>query len=195
MKALLLFALLLLPATAGTEAPGKTEGSTVAPLLIEVYSDFQCPGCKKFHEAGLQALIKDYVVTGKAYLVHREFPLPMHPYGRTAALWATAAARIGKYTEVCNSLFAKQADWSANGNVEKAACAPLNPEQAKKMKALVKDATVAAEVQRDVDRGVGAGLNGTPRLVLTHKSRRYAPVEANTSYNLLRQLLDGILKN
>jgi hypothetical protein len=32
-------------------------------------------------------------------------------------------------------------------------------------------------------------------LAVTHKARRYAPVSANTNYNLLRQLLDGILKN
>jgi protein-disulfide isomerase len=195
MKTLLLFAALLLPAMAGTESAGKTEGSASAPLTIELYSDFQCPGCKGFHERTLSTLIKDYVVTGKAKLVYREFPMPAHQYARTAALYATAAARIGKYADVCNSLFAKQTQWAATGKVDEAACAALAPDVAKKLRALVKDPAVAADVQRDMDRGVAGGVNGTPMLAVTHKARRYAPVSANTNYNLLRQLLDGILKN
>jgi hypothetical protein len=38
---------------------------------------------------------KDYVATGEVYLIRHEFPLPQHAYGRLAALYATAAARLG----------------------------------------------------------------------------------------------------
>lgn len=172
---------------------GKTEGISVAPLMIEVFSDFQCPGCKAFHENTLPSLMRDYVVSGKAYLVHREFPLPMHAHAKEAAQYATAAARIGKYAEVCNSLFAKQTEWSNNGKVADVACAPLTPVQAKKVREMVKDPAIAAEIQRDIDMGRSAKVDSTPTLVVTHKLKRY-PVSATASYGLIRQLLDGFLK-
>jgi protein-disulfide isomerase len=192
MKSLFLFSLLLFPAVAGTESPGKTEGAAVAPLIVEVYSDFQCPSCKNFHDMTLPSLLRDYVATGKAFLIYREFPLPMHAYSREAAKYATAAGRIGKYADVCNALFAKQVEWSANGKVADVACSPLNPVQAKKVREMVKDPSIVTEIDRDVNMGRSAKVDSTPTLVVTHKLKRY-PVSANTNYNLLRQLLDGLL--
>jgi protein-disulfide isomerase len=192
MKPLLLFALLLFPAAAGTESTGKTEGAAVAPLILELYSDFQCPSCKVFHDTTLPSLLRDYVTSGKAYLIHREFPLPMHAYAKEAARYATAAGRLGKYTDVCNALFAKQAEWSANGKVAEAACAPLTPAQAKKLREIAHDPSIATEIDRDVTFAREAKVDSTPTLVVTRKLKRY-PVSATTNYNLLRQLLDGLL--
>src|SRR5215475_850941 len=81
---------------------GKTMGNPSAPILLELYSDFMCPHCKHLHEDILPAIIVDFVKSGKAYLVFREFPLniPQHVYSRPAANYATAAARIGKYEAV-----------------------------------------------------------------------------------------------
>jgi protein-disulfide isomerase len=162
-------------------------------MILEVYSDFQCPACKNFHETILPGLIRDYVQSGKAYLVHREFPLPMHAHAREAARLATAAAKIGKYSVVCNSLFAKQNEWAANGKVLDAACAPLDAESAKKLRAMAKDPAIEAEVKRDQDRGVALGVNRTPLLVVKKDSRQFPPVDANTNYNLLKHLLDVYL--
>src|SRR6202035_5250518 len=93
-------------AATGDSGKGKALGNPAAPLLIEMYSDFQCPHCKHLHETFLPGLIKDYVNTGKAYLVCREFPLPgFGPRSREAAADATSAARIGKYQQVADALF------------------------------------------------------------------------------------------
>src|SRR6266496_4655156 len=77
---------------------GKITGNPSAPIRIEIFSDFQCPACKLLHDQLLPALTKDYVMSGKVYVVNHEFPLPMHPYSREAAQYATAAARFGIYS-------------------------------------------------------------------------------------------------
>src|SRR6266849_8632953 len=120
-----IFALLfaaLLPSMASAQLAAdkaKTLGSPSAPIMIELYSDFMCPHCKHLHEDILPAMILDYVNSGKAYLIFREFPLaiPQHVYSRPAANFATAAARIGKYQAVSDVLFKNQVAWSANGKV------------------------------------------------------------------------------
>src|SRR5579863_1068680 len=110
MKLSVLALLLLLPclAAAPDNIRGNAFGSPTAPIVIEVFSDFQCPACKRLHDEELPMLMKDYVMTGKVYLVYRYFPLPMHNYGRVAAEAVCACAQFGKYEAAANVLFARQ---------------------------------------------------------------------------------------
>lgn len=132
---------------------GRTFGMAVAPVIIEVYSDFQCPACKALHEQTLKPVMENYVRKGRVYMVHRAFPLPMHAHARQAAGFACAADRVGKYEQVCDALFAQQASWSASGNVESAVAAVLTPTEMKQVRALIKDPAIQAEIQKDIDLG------------------------------------------
>ena len=109
MKILALSLVALLPClAAGPDSEkGRTMGNPAAPMLFEIYSDFSCPACKHLHDFVLPSIVRDYVRTGKAYLIFREFPLniPAHKYSRPAAALAVAAARIGKYQTVSDALF------------------------------------------------------------------------------------------
>ena len=112
MKLYLLALALLVCALAAAPVAfhGNSLGNPKAPVTIEVFSDFQCPACKRFHDEELPLLVKEYVDTGKAYLVFRYFPLPQHTYGRKAAELVCACAQIGKYEPAADILFAKQAE-------------------------------------------------------------------------------------
>ena len=174
---------------------GKTSGNPSAPILLEVYSDFMCPHCKAFHETMLPNLIKDYVTTGKAYLVNREYPLniPQHVYSRQAAEYATAAARVGKYQAVSDALFRSQASWGMTGKVWETVAGALSPDEQKKVQALAADPAVKAEVQRDVDAAQKARLSQTPTLLITHRLKQQ-PWTFFDDYTLLRGYLDDLLK-
>jgi protein-disulfide isomerase len=186
-------ALTLITARADAPAPpGKTIGMPIAPMVLEIYSDYECPACKVFHDRMLPSLISDFVTNGKIYLVYRDFPMPMHRYAKQAATYACAAARIGKYVEVGNALFAKQEEWAKSGKVEEAACAALTPPQAQKLRAMVKEPAVASDLQHDMQLGQAMGVNGTPTLVVTHKQKRF-PLPSSNNYNLLRQVLSDLL--
>src|SRR5262252_7832037 len=95
MRTLAILIAAVLPCLAATPDvdKGKTMGNPSAPITLELYSDFMCPHCKHLHEDILPAIIVDYVNTGKACLVFREYPLaiPQHVYSRPAAIFATAA--------------------------------------------------------------------------------------------------------
>jgi len=180
-----------LMAWAATPDP-KAVGSSSAPITIEVFSDFQCPHCKTLHDQTLGPLQKDYVSTGKVYLIHREFPLPGHPYARLAASYATAAARVGKYEEVADRLWLHQTEWSVSGKVDETACRGLTPAEAKTVRALANDKSVAAEIERDIALGQKIEIRQTPTMLIRHGSSAY-PWPGAVNYDLLRSYLDGQL--
>ena len=131
----------------------KTLGNPWAPVCMEVFSDFECPGCKAFHETVLPLLVRDYVNTGKVYVINHEFPLPMHPYSREAANDATAAAQVGKYQQVADALFANQASWHTSGKVWDTVAGVLTAAEQKKVKELAMAPATLAQVQQDIDLG------------------------------------------
>src|ERR1017187_4184375 len=98
---------------------GKSMGSPAAPMRMDLFDDFTCPRCKVFHEQLLPKIMADYVTPGKAYLVFHEFTLtgPGHEHSKTASLYAAAAARVGKYPQVCDALFQTQSSWAISGKV------------------------------------------------------------------------------
>ena len=197
MKLLALALAALMPCfAAGPDADkNKTLGNPGAPLMFEIYSDFMCPHCKTLHENILPAIVKDYVTSGKAYLIFREFPLniPQHVYSRPAAALAVAAARIGKYQIVSDALFKTQQSWSTTGKYWEVVAAVLTPDEQKKVQALANDPAVLAEVQRDVDRGTQAMVNQTPTLMITYKLKQQ-PWAQWADYSLFRSYVDGLLK-
>jgi protein-disulfide isomerase len=174
----------------------KAEGSPTAPVIMEVFASFDCPHCREFEETTLPLVERDFVNSGKVYLVHREFPLggPYHPYAREAADYAVAAARIGRYDQVSKALFRNQATWAINGKVWETVASVLTPTEQKRVQALAKEPSVTGEVERDYQEGVALGVNATPTVCVTHGSQRF-PIEAqNLNYGFLKGLLDSMAK-
>jgi protein-disulfide isomerase len=180
-------------AAAGDIDKNKTVGDPAAPVTIQLFSDFECPVCKLFHDQTLPSLMKDYVFTGKVYLVYRDFPLNIHKYSRVAAGYATAAAQVGLYQSVADALFRDQAAWTANGKVWDSAASVLTPAQRTKVKALADTASVFGEIQRDLDAGAAASVNSTPTLVISRGDKRY-PVSGTLNYLLVKRLIDDLAK-
>ena len=92
-------------------------GNPAAPLRMDLFGDFTCSHCKKFHEQILPRIMADYVTPGKAYLVFHEFTLTGqgHEHSKTASMYAAAAARVGKYQQVADALFLTQSSWAMSG--------------------------------------------------------------------------------
>jgi protein-disulfide isomerase len=185
----------LLPAMAASPDidPGKAIGNPSAPVTMQVFSDYECPACKAFHDQTLPEIVRDYVTTGKVYVVYRDFPLPMHQYSRQAANYACAAAHLQLFQPVAEALFHNQAYWSASGRVWEYVASVLTERQQKEVQALAKRPEVSAEIQRDLDAGHGEAVNSTPTLIVSRGAKKY-PVSGSLNYMLLRQLLNDIAK-
>jgi protein-disulfide isomerase len=172
--------------------PHKAFGSKNAPVTMEVYSDFQCPACKQLYKTTNQQLIDNYVNSSKVYLVHRDFPLPMHAYSRVAASYARAAAHIGKNEPVEQALFQNQEKWEANGDVKGIVASVLNPADMKKVQALVDGKTLEPLIEKDKQLGQLVPINQTPTTVFHCKGQTY-PYVGVMSYDILKQFLDQLL--
>lgn len=195
MKLYAALLLVLLPCLAAIPEVDKNKalGSPTAPVRLEVFSDFTCPHCRHFHEEVLPQLMKDYVVNGKMYIVDRAFPLQGHNFTREAFGYSVAAARIGKYQQVADALYAQQANWAVNGNVWGVVASALpSPADQKKVQELSKDAGVQAEIEAEFREGVDSGINQTPTLILTAGGKRF-PLPPAPDYRLLKSMIDGLL--
>lgn len=187
------------PATPQTSAsvadidPHEALGSKTAPVVIEVFSDFQCPACKSLYDATNRQLMDNYVNTGKVYLIHRDFPLPMHAHSKVAAQYSRAAAQIGKFEAVEEVLFQNQDKWEASGDVDGTVAKVLSPAEMTKVRALVKSGAVDAGITKDQAIGNNTyRVNQTPTTVF-HANGQTFPYAGVMSWDILKQFLDQLL--
>jgi protein-disulfide isomerase len=154
------------------DAPnGKVVGNQAAPIRLEIFSDFSCPGCKAFHDNVLPIVMREFVDKGQAFLVFRDFvlpPSPGHMFSPVAARYAVAANKIGKYRAVADALFASQASWALSGKVWEAVAPVLTPAEQKQVEAIAKEQRIADEVNWDTQAGQRAGLRTTPTVGINY---------------------------
>ena len=173
--------------------PSKAMGSKNATVTMEVFSDFQCPACKQLFTSTMQRVANDYVNTGKIYLVHRDFPLPMHAYSRVAASYSRAAAHIGKDDVVEVALFQNQEKWEASGDVKGTVAAVLSPAEMKRVQALVDGKTLEPFIEKDKQLGQVYAINQTPTTWLHTKGGQSFPVVGFVNYDVLKTFLDQLV--
>jgi protein-disulfide isomerase len=134
----------------------------------------------------------NYVSTGKVYLIHRDFPLPMHAHSRVAAQYSRAAAQIGKLEPVEEVLFQNQEKWEQSGDVDGTVANVLSPAEMAKVRALVKGGTLDAAINKDQALGQGYHVNQTPTTIIHSKGQTY-PVVGVVTFDILRSFLDQLL--
>ena len=88
-------------------------GPENAKVTIIEFSDFQCPYCREAHRV-IAELLKTY--PNDLRVVYRDYPLPMHPQARPAAIAAECAAEQNKFWPYHDKLFEDQALGAADLN-------------------------------------------------------------------------------
>jgi protein-disulfide isomerase len=84
-------------------------GNKDSPVLIIEFSDFQCPFCRVFYTEILPQIESEYINTGKAVLIYKEFPLTsIHPGAIFYGLAAKCAQEQGKWREMHDKMFDEQ---------------------------------------------------------------------------------------
>lgn len=108
-------------------------GSPDAPVTILEFASLSCPHCAEFHAETLPALKEQFIDTGRAKLVYRDFPL------NAPALMASQLAHCvpeENFFPVIGMMFSTQAQWLGGSDPEDAliklvAFAGLPPEAAR----------------------------------------------------------------
>ncbi|MEW6569399.1 MAG: thioredoxin domain-containing protein [Chloroflexota bacterium] len=90
---------------ADPSAPGRVLGEAEAPVLIELYEDFQCPACGAFTRSIKPLLVQNFVATGQTRLAFRHFAF-IGPESLRAAEASMCADEQGRFWDYHDLLFA-----------------------------------------------------------------------------------------
>ena len=142
-----------------------------APITIIEFSDYECPFCKRHFTDTFPQLIKNYIDTGKAKLVFRDFPLSFHdPMATKEAVAANCAKEQGgdkKYFEFHDEIF-KRTTSNGNGlNEDKIqAIAKDIGLNTSKFTSCLSNKAMEDEIKKDIADGSAAGASGTPTFLI-----------------------------
>jgi protein-disulfide isomerase len=156
------------PAAKYAPGAGESTGPETAPVVLDVYSDFQCPGCGNFAKSGLPGIVNEFVATGELRIVDHAVDIlgRADPSESTnAAVAATCAGNQGKYWQYHDYLF-----WNQRGENQGAFSAARLAQMADavgvdrgKWDSCIKDDAIKAEIK---GRAKAAAISSTPTFVL-----------------------------
>jgi len=172
------------------------KGRSDAKITIIEFSDFQCPFCARFYQETLPFIDREYIQTGKARLVYRDFPLDtIHKDAQKAAEAAQCAGEQGKFWEMHDKLFENQKALGPNHlkRYAKEIGLPMTS-----FNECLDSGKYAKEVQKDLRDGQEAGVSGTPSFFIgftgPDKTIQGFPLRGAVPYSTFKQTLDRLLE-
>lgn len=198
------------PAIKASDVPAVTaadhilSGTDKAKATMVVYTDFECPFCKRF-EPTVAQLIKDY--GDKLRVVYRHYPLSFHPSAQKAAEAAECAYKQGgdnAFFKYVAAYFAKTDSSGSgvkeDGMVELASTVGLRREEFKQCLASGEMAQKVKDVQAGGDAasakantGGVTGL-GTPSSFIVGANGRAELVAGAYPLEQLKTIIDKYMK-
>lgn len=140
-------------------------------VLIE-YGDFECPGCQSAHPK-IKEVVEAY--NDKLVFIFRNNPLTsIHPNARAGAAAAEAAGLQGKYWEMHDLLYDKQAEWSKS-SVDKRVdilvgyARQIGVKDIEKFKSDMESKPVSDKINFDLALGKKVPVSGTPTILINGK--------------------------
>ncbi len=140
------------------DAPAK--GPQNAPVVLAIFSDFQCPYCARLGPE-LEQVFKKYPKSVK--IVFKNFPLSSHKFAKTAAAAALAAECQGKFWEFHDELFKHYRNLNDQKILEIAKKLGLNEEQFEKDR---QNPLILEKIKGDYEEGQKIGVNGIPAVFM-----------------------------
>jgi protein-disulfide isomerase len=142
-------------------------GPATAPVTLVVFSDFECPYCKRLH-ALLAA--EPLITGGKVRLVFRHMPMQSHKWAQKAAE-AAACAQLQNsdaFWRLHDSLFENQDKITADNAAQKVddLAAHIEPLNIQDFRDCLRRQTSSGMVLRDRQIGTLVGVRATPTMFI-----------------------------
>jgi len=136
-----------------------SKGNPTAPVVMVMFSDFQCPACAATHPL-LEAILNEY--KDKVRFVVRNFPLvELHKNAFQAAQAAKAAEKQGKFFEYIEILYKNQQ--ALDQESLKAYARQIGLDM-KRFEADMRDKVIADSIWKDIEEGKNYGVYATPTI-------------------------------
>ncbi len=155
----------------GFTAEGRPfRGNIDAPIVMEEFSDYQCPYCASFSAETLPSLLRDQVANGEMVVIYYDFPLSsIHPQAAAAANAARCAGENGPaaYWAMHDRLFTDMTEWShGQANAVFAGYAGELGFGGEAFAACLEENRYAEAVDADQALGQSRGVGSTPTFFL-----------------------------
>ena len=147
----------------GKPGPSPAAGPDTAPVKVYIFSDFQCPVCKRVVEP-IKALAR--TMPDKVQVIFKQNALEMHANAAGAAAASMAAFRQGKFWEYHDKLFQNQRNLNVEDLLVYAEEMKLDMERFKKD---MKDPDIQAQIAYERDLADSLGVRGTPGFYVNGK--------------------------
>lgn len=169
-------------------------GDPKAPVTIVEFGDYQCPFCGRFFSQVEPQLRNDYINTGKAKMIYRDFAF-LGPESQGAALASQCAAEQGKFWAYHDRLFEIEiADGRENnGNLTAALFKSIASDlrlNGQQFDSCFDSQKYRGEVEKDYNDGAAAGVRGTPATFINGQLISGA-VPYETIKSLIEEALSG----
>ncbi len=158
-------------------------------VTITEFADFECEACGATFPI-VKKVLEEY--KGRVTFVHKYFPLPNHRSGRLAAQSAGAAGKQGKFWEMYNKLFEKQAEWGEQQTPQKEKFISYAKEIGLDIANFEKDLDnkeLEERIQQDINDGNELGVNSTPTFFINDER-----IVGGMPYEDFKKKLDEKLK-
>jgi len=162
-------------------------GDPKAPVTIIEYASATCPHCAEFHEKTWPSVKKDYVDTGKARFIFREFPLDQLAL---AAFMLMRCAPKEKYHPMLGLIMKTQRTWVQNPKEELLKIAKLAGMKKDQFDACLKNQKLANSIvgiSKDASRDFK--VNSTPTFFINGRK-----VVGDMPFDEFRKIIDEELK-
>jgi len=151
------------PSLAGAPGPSPGMGPGTAAVKVFVFSDFECPVCRRIVEP-LKQIVREY--PGDVQVIFKHHALGTHSRARDAAAASIAAYRQGKFWEYHDQVFAHQ---SALGPADLVGYAEGLGLDTDRFKTDLAAADVAAQIDYESEMAQKLGAEGTPGIFINGK--------------------------
>ena len=176
------------PPSAEQALKERVLGDPDAPIEIVEYSSLTCSHCRHFHIEILPELKKNYLDTGRAKLVYRDFPFDQ--LGLMAAILARCAPPP-RYFQFLDVLFQNQEKWSRDADPVKALAriGTLGGLSESDFRACAENRTIVDGVlQTRLEAGNRYQVNSTPTFIINGEKRIVGSQPYKVFDDLLRKL-------
>lgn len=167
-------------------------GEQSAPITIIEFGDYQCTYCYKFHQSSLDIIKQEYIDTGKANLVFRDFPLngPDSVLAAEASHCAKDQQKFWQYhDELYKNWAGERTGWVNRESLGKfAQTAGLDLEQ---FNSCLDSAKYRQQVISAYEFGQDVGINATPSFLII-SGDKIVKITGNQPIDVFRKTLDSI---
>lgn len=141
-------------------------GEDKAPVVVTIFSDFQCPHCAQLGDI-YPKLLEKYPTSIK--IVYKYYPLPNHQFAGAAAVGAWAAQQQGKFWQYHDLVYANFRDLTMEKLTGFAEQLGLNMPQFQQQ---MNSQEAKDKVIRDIQEGQAAGTTATPTVYVNGRLAR-----------------------